>query len=97
MRPTVTTYNVHIEDSYAVPKKDFDFILRTTKYANPLCKVFDLRSMFSLRMEWAAHNALYALGILRSRTKDVDLNAPICWLLNLAYCVSGMLVWLFIK
>lgn len=43
-----------------------------------LCRNFN-----SMLIEWKAHNILYKLGIIRSRTKDVDLeynqNRFIAW------------------
>ncbi|MBQ6952580.1 MAG: hypothetical protein IJP81_01565 [Bacteroidales bacterium] len=47
--------------------------------------------------ELAAHNALHALGIFRSRTGDVDLNWPQPWYIRLGYAILGTLAWPFIK
>lgn len=97
MKYTVTTHNVHIEDSYKIKGRNFGKALNEiesqTYYGQT--DVFD-RSRFSLKMEWAVHNFLYMIGYKRSQTKDVDLDNPTDnpeWL----YCVIGMLVWIFIR
>lgn len=97
MKYTVTTHNVHIEDSYKIKGRNFgkalDEIESQTYYGQT--DVFD-RSRFSLKMEWAVHNFLYMIGYKRSQTRDVDLDNPTDhpeWL----YCVIGMLVWIFIR
>lgn len=92
----VTKNNVHIEDSYTVPKNQFDRVLGKIKTDNPDCEVWN-RCWWSLKFEWATHNFLYMLHILRSHTKDVDLNYPQPWYINWAYNVIGCLVWVFVK
>jgi hypothetical protein len=47
--------------------------------------------------EWAAHNALHALGIFRSRTAHTDFNWPQKWYFRIGYAIAGALVWPFIK
>ena len=89
--------NIHILDSYKVSKHDFGTILRKISEDNPLCLVPKNRSIFSLKMEWTAHNFLYRINVERDRTRDVDLNWPMSWLVELIYKVFGVLVWLFIK
>lgn len=96
-------YNIHIENSYAVSKKDFNKVLADREWEayehniESEIGVFQNRSQFSLKCEWACHNFLYALNIARERTKDVDLDYPQKWYLRIAYTVGGVLVWLFIK
>ena len=97
MTYTVTSFNVHIEGSHAVPKAQFRGTLDSIAAKYPFCHVFELRTPFSLRMEWAAHNGLYSLGIARDRTADVDLNAPLSIPARLAYAIAGLLSWPFIK
>lgn len=92
---SITKENVHIRNSCDVPKGRFDRELWHLRILYPSCQVFR-RSQWSLRMEWATHNALYRLGIQRSRTKDVDLNYPQKWWVRAAYSVAGPIVWLFI-
>lgn len=86
--------NIHIDNSYMVFKCEFKPYLEDYHRDHPDCDVFK-RSMFSLQMEWATHNALYALHIARKRTKDVDLNYPNKW--AWLYNIIGVLVWIFIR
>lgn len=89
--------NIHIPDSYLIPKADFDKVLATCKKRHPGNEVFRFRSPLSLKTEWATHNALYALGIRREQTKDLDLNYPQKVWERLAYPLIGCVVWPFIK
>ena len=66
-RHIVTTNNVHIFDSWKARGRDFQAELDVIKREYPSCNVWS-RCDFSLRKEWATHNALYALGIKRERT-----------------------------
>lgn len=93
------TGNVHIPDGFLIGKRDFDYILdiRASRADKHEFMVFEKRSRFSLKMEWAVHNFLYKLGIAKVRTKDVDLDWPQKWYVTAAYIVGGMLSWLFIK
>lgn len=96
MKYTVTTHNVHIEDSYKMKGRNFgkalDEIESQTYYGQT--DVFD-RSRFSLKMEWAVHNVLYRLGIKRAQTKDVDMDLP-CDKPEWLYEVLGVLCWIFL-
>lgn len=96
MRYTITQSNLHLVDSYKVVKRKFDRELAQIKGLHPNSDVWK-RSFRSIRMEWATHNALYALHLFRSRTKDCDLNYPQKWYARVAYAVAGTLVWPFIK
>lgn len=49
------------------------------------------RSMFSIIIEWRAHNLLYNLHICRSRTKDVDIEYPIKWYKVVGYFILSLL------
>lgn len=95
-------YNVHIADSYKVSKRDFAFTLEQRERRarqqgiTSEIPVFDNRSKFSLKMEWAVHNFLYALHIRREQTKDVDLDYP-CDKPEWLYCTLGIFAWIFIK
>lgn len=55
------------------------------------------RSIDSLKREWAAHNAFYAMGIYRNRTALMDLNWPQLWFVRLGYAILGKIAWPFIK
>ena len=95
VKTTVTENNIHIEDSYAVPKKNFGRVLTRIHVAHPECNVFQ-RKTLSLEHEWATHNFCYMCGLWKDRTKDVDLNVPMKWYVEWAYCIIGALVWIFI-
>ena len=92
----ITPHNIRIPDSYEVSKHGFDAILDHLQYRYPDCEVWK-RSRWSLKFELATHNALYALGIARERTKDADLDVPQSWYVRVAYNVVGAVVWVFIK
>lgn len=78
---SISRHNLHIPDSYKVCRFKMRSILKQIREKNRKrpknlqSLVFD-RSMFSLKMEWIAHNALYFIGYKRDHTKDVDLDNP---------------------
>ena len=88
--------NIHINDSCAMSKKDFDSALAAIEEAHPELFVWK-RTKNSLKRELAAHNFLYSLGIAKSRTKDCDLNYPLAWYVSAAYWLVGGLALLIIK
>ena len=96
LRYTMTLENLHIYSSYKVSKTQMEGELNYIKYLYPSCHVWQ-RSMRSLVLEWVAHNALYALGIKRSRTRDTDLEYPQQWHVKVFWDVLGFLVWPWIK
>lgn len=86
----ITTDNIQIKDSYLInKKKEMRKILQAIKDDIPDLPVFK-RSMFSLVCEWKAHNRLYYLGLWKSHTKHVDLEANQKWYLTLLYCIIGI-------
>lgn len=86
--------NIHIPDSYKVSKHSFKAVLAT--YVDiEATEVKAHRSLYSLKCEWAVHNALHSLGLWKERTKDVDLNYPCKW--AWAYVIIGTIVMPFIK
>jgi len=85
----VTSHNIHIEDSWEISHKEFKSVLLRLKSED--CLVYN-RWMWSLRCEWAVHNVLYKLGLWRSHTKDVDLNYPIKWYVEVLYVIVGTLI-----
>jgi hypothetical protein len=87
---------IKLLDSYQVSKWDFLHELDVVRLQTWGSEVWK-RSMTSLMREWSTHNALYALGIARERTADVDLNAQLKWYASAAYWLFGALVWPFIK
>lgn len=94
---SITKNNIHIEDSFATPKRhikgDLVVILEYADRQN--CEVCN-RSLNSLCLEWYAHNLLYKLHIKRARTKDVDLNYPQTWKERMFYPILGAIAWLII-
>ena len=90
----VSDNNIRIKNGYLVPCRHFEFILNCIREDEPN-EVTANRSNYSLSCEWAVHNALYKLGLFRSRTKDVDLNYP-CrseWF----YIVLGSIIYPFVR
>lgn len=94
---TVTPNNIHLESSFQVPKRAFARELAAMREKYPDSMVWKNRSLKSLVREWAAHNALHALGIFRSRTAHTDFNWPQKWYFRVGYDIAGALVWPFIK
>ena len=86
--------NIHIEDSYRISKHSFKAVLATyTDEQSQEVKAH--RCQYSLICEWSCHNALYALGLWRDRTRSVDLNYPNKW--AWLYCIVGTLAYPFIR
>lgn len=93
---TVSPTNIHLESSFLVNKADFERELLAMRERHPESQVWN-RSISSLKHEWAAHNALHALGIFRNQTAHADLNWPQPWFIRVAYNLIGRMVWPFIK
>ena len=93
---TVSPTNIHLESSFKVSKADFERELLSMRDKHPDSQVWN-RSIDSLKREWAAHNAFYALGIARKQTAHTDLNWPQPWLIRIAYDLMGRVAWPFIK
>lgn len=93
---TVTPNNIHMESSFEISKEDFESELKMLREQYPDNLVWN-RSMDSLKREWAAHNALHAMGIARKQTAHADLNWPQPWLIRLGYAIIGTIAWPFIK
>lgn len=93
---TVSPNNIHMESSFEISKEDFESELKMLREQYPDSLVWN-RSMDSLKREWAAHNALHAMGIARKQTAHADLNWPQHWLIRLGYDIIGTIAWSFIK
>ena len=91
----LSTNNIQLKSSYKVKKADFECELLAMREQHPDCLVWN-RSIKSLKLEWAAHNAFHALGILRRKTADTDLNWPQGWLTRVGYWIAGRVGWMFI-
>lgn len=86
--------SIRIKNGYLVKGSAFGFVLNRIRAEEPN-EVTANRSNYSLSCEWAVHNALYKLGLFRSRTKDVDMEYPcrIVWL----YIILGSIIYPFVR
>lgn len=91
---TITKDDLKIFDCYQEKKERFQKDLNSIKAIHGNSDVW-LRSMTSLKREWAFHVFCYNIGYKRDRTKDADLNYP-CDKPEWVYNVLGWLVWPFI-
>jgi len=73
MQYNISSKDLQLKSSFKVKKAAFERELAKIREKHPDSQVWK-RSIRSLKREWAAHNALHALGILRNRTSDTDLN-----------------------
>ena len=89
----VTARNIHIKDSFEVPKMEFRKYIRTALEMHP---EYVRRKVFPLIMEWAVHNFLYRVNYKWKQTKDVDLNVQPLYK-TILYCILGCLVWVFVR
>lgn len=81
-------YNSHLIKS----KKEMRTIIEKLKTTFPNHAVSKI-STFMLVSEWATHNLFYAFGILRSRTRDTNLNIGKTWYINALYAILGFFYW----
>ena len=90
----VSDNNIRIENGYLVKGRAFGFVLNRIRTDEPN-EVTSNRSNYSLSCEWTVHNALYKLGLFRSRTKYVDMEYPcrIEWL----YIILGSIIYPFVR
>lgn len=93
---SITKDCLTIYDSYKVPKSRFDGQFKGMKTLHPNSDIWK-RSICSLKLEWASHNALYALGYKRDHTQNVDFEYPQRLWDGFRFAVLGILVWPFIK
>jgi len=92
---TISDADLCIYDSYKIKKKDFKPTLVAIQEREPNYAVWK-RGKNQMCLEWATHNALWHLHILRDRTGTVDLDYPQSFLERAAYAIVGCLVWIFI-
>lgn len=93
---TISDNNLHLIDSYMESKKFFSTELKSIRELEPNYGVWN-RGIPQMCLEWAVHNACYALGIKKEQTKDCDLNYPQPFWERAAYAICGCIVWPFIK
>lgn len=87
---TVSSNNINIRDSYTITKKEeMVEILYSIQHNHPNCQTFK-RSYKQLVAEWKTHSRLYKWGLFKSHTKDVDLNYPVKWYVQLIYNILGI-------
>ena len=95
---TVTTHNIHIEDSYTVtnPVDMRNVLNHTIEFLNDnhitMDTPFNHRSICSMLNEWKTHNNLYKLNIEPDRTKSTDLDYPQSWYMSVLYFFGGLIV-----
>lgn len=95
MKYKVYNNRIKLIDSFRVSKYDMLDeleLIRLETFGSGVWK----RLMRSLYFEWVAHNALYALGFARGKTKDVDLEYTPKWYISALYGILGRLAWPFI-
>jgi len=85
---------VTIKDSYSVGKRAFHgYLVHYCQIDNAIA----VRNWNVLKLEWAAHNGLYALGLWRSHTRSVDFEHPQKWWVSVIWCILGSLMYPFIR
>lgn len=90
---TTSPTNTHIENSYIVKsRKDMRDLLIAIEYDSNCGDAVRRIPKNTMIREWRAHNLLYALGIARTRTRDVDLNEN-PWYIRVAYFVLSLMYW----
>lgn len=87
MKISYSENNTHVEDSYKETNINLSvsYIIRE-RYLRHLPQT---RTFESYVREWKGHNRLYNLGLFRSHTKDVDLEEPSKWYLELIWMIIG--------
>lgn len=96
MNTRVSKNEVWIQDSYLISKKEFKAVLEKIKKKCPNSDVW-IRSLKSLKREWAVHNFLYRLNIQRDRTQSVNFEYPIARKYRIGYEILGRIFMIFIK
>lgn len=88
--------NIHIHNSYNIKKiRDMKHYINDIRNSDDgTCEVLN-RSNFSLINEWRSHNLLYALGIFRTHTKDVDLESNPSIFFTIGYTILSFLYFRF--
>lgn len=84
----ISPENIVIVDSFRIKNySDMENFLSKVKAHVPEHYESGQRTTKNMIREWRVHNLLYSLGILRERTRTVDLNAPQPWYFKIGYAV----------
>ena len=91
--------NICVKDSYKIKYSDDIEKLLGIIYNSPTFTEFKIagykRTLTSMRREWEAHNLLYKMGILRSRTRSTDLDNNESFIRKAGYAVLSFIYRLF--
>ena len=81
-----------IIDSYRLKyKSDMYLFLNDLKCANTKKELaLNQRETKDMVNEWAVHNLFYNIGILKDRTRSVDLNYPQSKLMKMLYSIISL-------
>ena len=91
--------NICVRDSYKIKYSDdieklLDIICDTSTFTEFKIAGYK-RTLTSMRREWEAHNLLYKMGILRSRTRSTDLDNNESFIRKAGYAVLSFIYRLF--
>lgn len=91
LRVNVSENNTTIFDSYLVKSPwDMESIIYYIKAKTTDEYAINRRNIYSMIYEWRTHNLLYSLGIMRDRTRDVDLNTGQPWYSKVLYFILSL-------
>lgn len=90
---TVTTNNIHIQDSWQIRKKKDKrpFLDKLEGIVGSQNNPFEHISRLMMICEWTTHNNLYKFGYKKQRTGSVDINYPKKWYMNILYFICGLI------
>ncbi len=91
--------NICVRDSYKIKYSDdieklLDIICDTSTFTEFKIAGYK-RTLTSMRREWEAHNLLYKMGILKSRTGSTDLDNNESFIRKAGYAVLSFIYRLF--
>lgn len=91
--------NICVKDSYKIKYSDDIEKLLSIIFDSSTFTEFKIagykRTLTSMRREWEAHNLLYKMGILRSRTGSTDLDNNESFIRKAGYAVLSFIYRLF--
>lgn len=85
----ITKDNTKVFDSYLIPNKSLDNIVKAIIEERKAKRYIVTRSVESYKNEIRFHNRMYKLGLFKSHTKDTDLEEPISFIKELIYGILG--------